>query len=136
MHQTYQHISLLNVGVFVLFISFVGHLFTIPGATLKHRDLCQGCLPMLSPPGTTIYVAPSSPMLHRPSTSLYPYFLPRPMCLCRLSIRFCNLLELSDVLHPRVPFVTLSSARKVPRTNNRQSIKIMGVISQRNGKHT
>ena len=75
-------------------------------------------------------------MLHRPSTPLHPYILPRPMDLCRRPDCVFNLLECSDVLHACVPFVTLSSARKVPWTSNRKSIKIMGVISQRNGEHT
>ena len=81
---------------------------------------------MLSPPGATIYVAPSSPMLHRPSTSLYPYFLPRPMCLCRLSIRFCNLLELSDVLHPLYRLSPFHPLAKYPGPTIAKASKLWG----------
>jgi hypothetical protein len=90
---------------------------------------------MFPPLGTSIPVTPPSPLLCRPCVPHYPDFLPRSMDLPFYPARVCNLRKRSHILYARVSFVTFSPTRKVPWTNDRQGVEIMGVISQRHGRH-
>jgi hypothetical protein len=126
--------SPVNTVVFVLFTSFVSRMSTFPTLRPDQAYLYPDCLSMFSPPGASIQVAPSPPPLCRSVASFYPYFLPRSMARC-LPSRVWNIWKRCHVLHSHVPLVALSPARKVSRASNCQNVEVMGVISQRHGRH-
>ena len=90
---------------------------------------------MFLPPGASIPVTSSSPLHRYPCTPLYPHFLPRSMGRPFFYACVFNLGKRSRIFHSRVSFVTLAPTRKVPRTNGRQNVEIVGIISQCHGRH-
>ena len=133
LRQTLGHMSPLDVGVFVLFTSFVGHLFTSPSSSDSDHD--PDLLSMFPPPGASIQAASHHPPLRCPCTPLCPNFLPPSMALRCCPSGVCSLWRGRDILHAHVPSVTLSPTRKVPRTSNCQNLEVMGGISMRQGRH-
>src|SRR6266702_4417108 len=129
LRQTLDRMSPLDAGIFVLFTSFVGHLFTFP--TFKDPDRDTDLLSMLPSPGASIQAASHRPPLRCPCTPLCPNFLPPSMALRCRPARIRGLWKRCDILRAHVSSVTLSPTRKVPRTSNCQNLEVMGGISQR-----
>ena len=132
LRQTLERMSALDAGVFVLFTSFVGHCPLFLSSKDPDRDL--GLLSMFPLLRASIQVASCFPPLRCPCAPFCPYFLPRSMALRCYPARVCSLWERCHVLHAHVPSVTLSPARKVPRTGICQNVEVMGGISQRHGQ--
>ena len=134
LRQRLDLMSPLDTAVFVLFTSFVGHLFTIP--TLQ-----------ASSPGprlpinvfTTWSLDPGCPFFSsasRPCAPLYPDFLPRsmalPVAVLLAFVTYGSALTSFTLVYRLSPFHPLA---KYPGPAIAKTSKLWAVISQRHGRH-